>query len=168
MDSNMDSIEGAVPAEPPVGLRRLEAVVEELAAQDLHLLSDAAAAARVLVLRRLLDRLEGQWLRELAGVDGRGAAGAEDDTQALSTASWLRNQLRLGAGAARQAVRTARALFRGPLTGTARALAAGELSAAHAGCWRPALPTCPPPPPWRRSRCWWRRPGGWTRGGCGG
>jgi hypothetical protein len=132
MDSNIDSIEGAVPAEPPVGLRQLAAAVEELATQDLHLLSDAVAAARVLVLRRLLDRLEGQWLRELAGVDGRGAAGAEDDTQAPST-SWLRNQLRLGGGAARQAVRTARALFRGPLTATARALAAGELSAAHAG-----------------------------------
>src|SRR6266508_4416026 len=102
------------PLVPPVGLRRLEAAVEELAAQDLHLLSDAVAAQRVLVLRRLLDRLEGEWLRELAGVDGRGAAGAEADTQAPSTASWLRNQLCLGGGAARQAVRTARALFRGP------------------------------------------------------
>ena len=86
----------------------------------------------MLVLRRLLDRLEGQWLRELAGVDGRGAAGAEADTQALSTTSWLRNQLRMGAGAARQAVRTARALFRGPLQATAQALAAGEVSPAHA------------------------------------
>jgi len=132
MDSNVYSTEDEPPVVAPVGLRRLEAAVEELAAQDLHLLSDAVAAARVLVLRRLLDRLEGQWLRELATVDGRGAAGAEDDTQALSTASWLRNQLRLGGGAARQAVRTARALFRGPLAGTAQALAAGELSPAHA------------------------------------
>jgi hypothetical protein len=132
MDSNMYSITGTPPVVSPVGLRQLEAAVEELATQDLHRLSDAHAAARVLVLRRLLDRLEGQWLRELAGVDGRGAAGAEADTQARSTASWLRNQLRLGAGAARQAVRTARAVFRGPLVGTAQALAAGELSAAHA------------------------------------
>jgi Domain of unknown function (DUF222) len=95
------------------------------------------AAARVLVLRRLVDRLEGHWLRELAGVDGRGAAGTEADTDdaqpAASTASWLRTQLRLGKGAARQAVHTARALFRGPLAGTAQALAAGDLSAAHAG-----------------------------------
>jgi Domain of unknown function (DUF222)/HNH endonuclease len=132
MDPNIGSITGTPPVVAPVGLRRLEAAVQELAAQDLHTLPDAVAAARVLVLRRLLDRLEGQWLRELAGVDGRGAAGAEDDTQALSTASWLRNRLRLGGGAARQAVRTARALFRGPLAATAQALAAGELSVAHA------------------------------------
>jgi hypothetical protein len=95
------------------------------------------AAARVLVLRRMVDRLEGHWLRELAGVDGRGAAGSDtddaDDAQpAASTASWLRNRLRLGKGAARQAVHTARALYRGPLAGTATALAAGDLSAAHA------------------------------------
>jgi Domain of unknown function (DUF222) len=117
----------------PVGLHRLEAAVEDLAAQDLTAMPDPVAAARVLALRRLVDRLEGQWLRELAGVDGRGAAGAEDDTQALSTASWLRNQLRMGSSAARQAVRTARAVFRGPLAGTAAALAAGEISPAHAG-----------------------------------
>jgi hypothetical protein len=124
----MYSITGTPPLVSPVGLRQLAAAVDQLAAQDLHLLSDAHAAQRVLVLRRLLDRLEGQWLRELAGVDGRGAAGAEDHTQARSTASWLRNQLRLGAGAARQAVRTASALFRGPLTGTARASAKCEVS----------------------------------------
>jgi hypothetical protein len=113
-------------------LAALAALVDDLADRDLTALTDAQAAARVLVLRRLVDRLEGQWLRELAGVDGRGAAGAETDTQVLSTASWLRNQLRLGAGAARQAVRTARALFRGPLQATAQALAAGEVSPAHA------------------------------------
>ncbi|HET9556847.1 MAG TPA: DUF222 domain-containing protein, partial [Actinomycetota bacterium] len=37
-----------------------------------------------------------------------------------------------GAGAASSAVRTARALFRGPLAGTAQALVDGELSVAHA------------------------------------
>jgi hypothetical protein len=132
MDPNIDSITGTPPVVSPGGLRQLQAAVDQLATQDLHTLPDAVAAARVLELRKLVDRLEGQWLRELAGVDGRGAAGAEDDTQALSTTSWLRNQLRLGAGAARQAVGTARAVFRGPLAGTARALAAGELSAAHA------------------------------------
>jgi hypothetical protein len=78
MDPNMHSITGTPPVVSPVGLRQLAAAVEELAAQELHTLPDAVAAARVLVLRRLLDRLEGQWLRELAGVDGRGAAGAED------------------------------------------------------------------------------------------
>jgi hypothetical protein len=78
MGPNMHSITGTPPVVSPVGLRQLAAAVEELAAQELHTLPDAVAAARVLVLRRLLDRLEGQWLRELAGVDGRGAAGAED------------------------------------------------------------------------------------------
>jgi len=61
-----------------------------------------------------VDRLEGQWLGELAALDGRGAAGADQGTPAPSTASWLRNRLHLSAGAAASAVRTARALFRGP------------------------------------------------------
>jgi Domain of unknown function (DUF222) len=68
----------------------------------------------------------------LAAVDARGAAGAEADVQAGSTAGWLRARLHMGAGAARGGVRTARALFRGPLTATARALTDGALSPAHA------------------------------------
>ncbi len=83
-------------------------------------------------MRRLLDRLEGHWLNELAAVDARGAAGAEEGQPAGSTAGWLRNRLRLGSSAASSAVRTARALFRGPLTATAHALTGGELSVAHA------------------------------------
>ena len=116
----------------PDGLTLLTAAVEALAAQDLDALPDSEAAARVLLLRRLLDRLEGHWLRELAGVDGRGAAGAEAGTHADSTAGWLRVRLRAGHPTASGWVRTARALFRGPLTGTAQALAAGELSPSHA------------------------------------
>ena len=61
-------------------------------------------AERVLRLRGLVDRLEGQWLKELAAVDGRGAAGAEADQQIGSTAAWLRGRLRLGAGTASRAV----------------------------------------------------------------
>jgi hypothetical protein len=90
------------------------AAVEALAARDLDGLSDAVRAERVLGLRRLLDRLEGQWLKELAAVDARGCAGAEADVQAGSTAGWLRTRLRMGAGAAHRAVRTVRAVFRGP------------------------------------------------------
>jgi len=116
----------------PGGLATLAAAVNELATQDLDGLNDVALAERVLTLRRLVDRLEGHWLKELAAVDARGAAGADQDQQAGSTATWLRNRLRLGAGAAQSAVRTARALFCGPLTGTAAALANGELSVAHA------------------------------------
>ena len=96
------------------------AAVEGLAAEDLDGLPDAALAEEVVRLRRL------------AAVDARGAAGADQDQPALSTASWLRNRLRVGAGAATSSVRTARALFRGPLAGTAQALVAGELSPAHA------------------------------------
>ncbi|HEV8650555.1 MAG TPA: DUF222 domain-containing protein [Actinomycetes bacterium] len=116
----------------PVGLAMLAAAVQELAAQDLTGLPDGVAAERVLALRGLLDRLEGQWLRELAAVDARGAAGAERGGRAASTAGWLRARARLTAGAACQRVRVARALHRGPLPGTAAALAAGALSYEHA------------------------------------
>src|SRR5215207_5985086 len=121
-----------LPGGPADRWAALEAVVDDLAAQDRDRLTDAALAEGVLRLRRLLDRLEGQWLQHLAAVDGRGAAGADQGTPAPSTASWLRGRLRLGAAAATSAVRTARALFRGPLTATAQALCDGELSAAHA------------------------------------
>jgi hypothetical protein len=116
----------------PDALAALAAAVEELAAQDLNRLPDAVLAEQVLELRRLLDRQEGHWLRQLATVDGRGAAGAEAGAEAGSTASWLRRRLRLGAGTAAGSVRPARALFGGPLTATAAALTAGELSPAHA------------------------------------
>ena len=130
MDSNTHSTQPPSPA--PDDLAALTVVLDRLAAQDLDRFPDAVLAERVLQLRRLLDRLDGHWLKELAAVDGRGAAGAEADQQIGSTAAWLRNRLRLGDGAASRAVRTARALFRGPLTGTAQAVTDGELSVAHA------------------------------------
>src|SRR5829696_4679866 len=99
MDSNTHS---AQPPEPPQR-------------EDLDRLTDTALAQEALALQQAMGRLEGQWLRRLAAVDARGAAGADQDQPAASTASWLRNGLRLGAGAAREAVRTARALFRSPL-----------------------------------------------------
>jgi hypothetical protein len=138
MEPNTHSIQ------EPAGLGRLTAAVDELAAQDLDALPDGEAAARVLALRPLLDRLEGQWLRELAGVDGRGAAGADDGTQADSTAGWLRGRLRAGHPLASGWVRTARALFRGPLGGTGQALAAGELSVAHAAVLAAGTADLPP------------------------
>ncbi|HEX2155373.1 MAG TPA: DUF222 domain-containing protein [Actinomycetes bacterium] len=113
-------------------LAALAAEVEALAAQDLGGLTDVALAEEVLELRRLLDRLEGQWLRRVAAVDARGAAGADQDQQVGSTAAWLRTRLRLGAGSAASSVRTARAVFRGPLPTTAAALTSGELSPTHA------------------------------------
>jgi Domain of unknown function (DUF222)/HNH endonuclease len=138
MESNTHSVQERA------GLDRLKAVVEELAAEDLTRLPDGEAAARVLVLRRLVDRLEGQWLRELAGVDGRGAAGADQGVVAPSTAGWLRGRLRAGRGQASGWVQTARAVFRGPLRGTGQALAAGELSVAHAAALAHGTADLPP------------------------
>jgi hypothetical protein len=169
MESNRSSVA------PPAGLEPLKTAVDRLAVQDLTRLTDAAAAERVLALRRLLDRLEGQWLRELAAVDGRGAAGAEQGVAAPSTAAWLRGRLRAGGATASGWVRTARALFRGPLGGTAHALADGELSVAHAAALAqsthhlPATPTAAAepvlldtarrldPPTLRRSSGTWSR-----------
>ena len=91
MDSNTHSIWPAVgsPAGPPAGLATLTAAVDELATQDRTGLPDAARAEQVLGLRRLLDRLEGHWLAELAAVDARGAAGADQDQRAGSTAGQI-------------------------------------------------------------------------------
>jgi hypothetical protein len=116
----------------PANLAALAAVIDQLAADDLDTLPDSQAAQRVLILRGLLERLEGHWLRELAGVDRRGAAGAEVGVPAESTAGWLRHRTRMGHPDAHHRVRVARALHRGPLAGTAQALADGELSYAHA------------------------------------
>jgi hypothetical protein len=130
MDSNTHSTQG--PTGPADELAELSALLDRLAARDLDRLPDVARAERVLALRRLADRLEGQWLKELAGVDARGAAGAEQDRQFGSTASWLRTRLRMTTTTAASQVRTARALFRGPLPESGAALMAGEISAAHA------------------------------------
>jgi Domain of unknown function (DUF222) len=134
MNSNGCSCEySSQPAgRPPDGVAALTADLDALDAEDLTGLPVGVRVERLLALRRLLDRLEGCWLKELAAVDARGAAGADQGTPAPSTASWLRGRLRLGAGAAASAVRTARALVRGPLSGTAQALCAGESSPAHA------------------------------------
>ena len=72
--------EPSVPVGPlgrSVGLAGLSAVLDDLAAQDVDRLSDGPLAADLLALRRSLDGLDGQWLRRLAAVDGRGAAGAD-------------------------------------------------------------------------------------------
>jgi hypothetical protein len=149
MNSNTSSPEATT--EPPDDLATLAAAVDRLAARDLNRLSDAALVEQVLQLRWLGDRLEGHWLQRLAAVDGRGAAGADQAIQAASTASWLRNRLHLGAAAAASAVRTARALFGGPLTKTAQALCAGEISAAHASALAHGTQR-PPDPGHRRGR----------------
>src|SRR5215217_2396134 len=135
MDSNTHSAQPPGPPELSARLDRLAglpAVVGELEAEDLDQLTDSVLAEEVLALRGWLDGLEGQWLRRLAAVDARGAAGADRGQPVPSTAGWRRNRLRLGAGAATESVRTARALFRGPLSATAAALTGGQISLEHA------------------------------------
>jgi Domain of unknown function (DUF222)/HNH endonuclease len=130
MDSNTHSTSQST--SEPAELAGLAAELQSLAAQDLDSLTDADLVDRALELQGLRDRLDGQWLRTLAAVDARGAAGAEDGVPAGSTAGWLRRRLRMSAGAASSCVRTARALFRGPLAATAAALTSGAISPAHA------------------------------------
>src|SRR5215207_10747720 len=142
MDSNTHSPQGATgPADPPAAgsppqrpdwLARLAADLKGLDAEDLDRLSDTAVANQTLQLQQLADCLDGIVLRHLAAVDARGAAGAEQDRRFGSTAGWLRARLRMAATTATSQVRTARALFRGPLPESGTALCAGELSAAHA------------------------------------
>ena len=74
MDSNTHSTSQSA------GLAALVAELQELAAQPLDGLGDGARAERVCRLRGLADRLDGLWLGELAVVDARGAAGAEEGT----------------------------------------------------------------------------------------
>jgi hypothetical protein len=73
MDSNTHSVDQLTgPAE---GFAALAAALQGLAAQPLDGLPDAVRAERVLELRRLLDRLEGHWLAELAAVDAAAPPG---------------------------------------------------------------------------------------------
>jgi hypothetical protein len=120
------------PPELPEDLAELAAGVDKLAGRDLVRSSGPLRVQRAKGLRWLADRLEGEWLKELAGLDALGAASADHGAPAPSTASWLRRQLRMGAAAAHDTVRTARALFRGPLPQTADALTSGRISPAHA------------------------------------
>jgi hypothetical protein len=126
MDSNTHS------TSRPTGLSALVAELQGLADQEVGGLADDARAERLLQWQGLMDRIGGHWLQELATVDARGAAGAEEGVQVGATAGWLRRRLRLSPTAASSLVRTARALYRGPLTQTGQALQDGGISPAHA------------------------------------
>jgi len=92
MDSNAHSNSSPTgrPAGPPDGRPdRLASVVaarQELAAEDLDGLSEVALAEETDRLRRHLDGLEGEWLRRLAAVDARGAAGPTKISRRCSAA----------------------------------------------------------------------------------
>jgi hypothetical protein len=108
MESNMHSNQDSV------RLAALTAAVDKLEALDFDGLPHAVKVERLRELRRRLDLLELQWLKELAVVDARGAAGAEQGRPGASTAAWLRDRLHMDADAATRSVRTARALFPHP------------------------------------------------------
>jgi hypothetical protein len=137
-------------------LAALTAEIDAVLAEDLDGLTDAALAQDTQELRKQVDRLEGGWLKHLAAVDARGAAGADQDRQFGSTASWLRTRLRMTATAAATAVRTARVLFWGAF-GVGGGVVCWGASAAHAAVLAPApctwltTPSTPPNQPcWRR------------------
>jgi Domain of unknown function (DUF222) len=132
MNSNTHSNQSPQLPAPLNDVAGLAAVLGKLEVEDLDQLTDTTLARDTLALQQWKDRIEGQFLRRLAAVDARGAAGADQGVAAPSTAGWLRNRLRMAAGTARDAVQTARALFRGPLVGTAQALTGGAISPAHA------------------------------------
>jgi hypothetical protein len=98
----------------PDMLKALAAAVADLDAQDVSGLPYAARAEWLLELRRLLDLLKIEWLRELAVADARGIAGAEQDRPAGSTAAWLVDRLNMDADTAATSVRIARAMFPQP------------------------------------------------------
>ena len=102
------------PGSPPEGLAALAADVDDPAAQDLAGLPDAARAERVLVLRRLLDRLEACGRASSPAWMAAGRPGPTRAPRAASTASWLRARLPMGASAASSLVRTARACSPAP------------------------------------------------------
>ena len=68
MESNRCSHEHSSqpPGSPPDRLAALAADIDALAGEDRTGLTATARAERILILRRLLNQLEGHWLNELA------------------------------------------------------------------------------------------------------
>ncbi len=96
--------------------------VRDLCHQELAGLAGAVRAEQA--------RLESVLLTVLGEVDARGSFVHDG---ALTAGGWLRMVTRATPGEAAASVRTARTLRSGVLPGTAAALAAGEISARHAG-----------------------------------
>ena len=117
----------------------LDPMLDRLLAVEVAGLPDEALAADLVGLRVAVSRLESEFARRLVVFDRRGAAGV---TGAVSTAAWLRGACRLSPGEAGERVRTARVLA-DDLPVTADALAAGDLSYAHARVLAAAAPELP-------------------------
>jgi hypothetical protein len=101
-------------------------VLDALAADDLHALSDGAVLDRVALLVAVQNRIAAELTRTVRLADTRQAA-EHDGLKAMP--SWLRGHCRLSAGAASQLVRSGRALEH--LPAVAAAFGEGEVSAAQ-------------------------------------
>ena len=109
-------------------MEQLAAAVDRLAGQDLSDRDGAELGAELLVFRRLIDRLEAEWLRRAAAFDVSGAWHVDG---AASAAAWV---------AARRPVTDAAAVRAGiaavvgleSLPAAAAALAAGDIGVGHA------------------------------------
>jgi hypothetical protein len=101
----------------------LRSALEDLRAEVLAELPDARIEEDFSELQRVSELLELEKLRRLAEIARRGV---HERDGYLSATSWLRSRFRLSGGAAREAVRTARALEQMPAT--REALHEGEVS----------------------------------------
>jgi Domain of unknown function (DUF222)/HNH endonuclease len=108
----------------------LRSAAVAVAAVDSTTLPAAALQDAVVELRRLIDGLEGTWLRLVATLDGSGAPQG-------GTTAWLRSSCRLSPAAARSRVTLARRLTE--RTTVASELSAGEISVDHARLLTTAL-----------------------------
>lgn len=107
-----------------VALREIGGLVEEATARDAWALPDGELIAGLTAVHALEQQLAAIKLRLVREVDGRSLATAQG---ASSTVTWLRERLRVSAGAARRTVELAAGLAAGPPV-VADALAAGTIT----------------------------------------
>lgn len=98
---------------PQPCIERLAHVVDDLAGEEIDDLADAALGTDLVSLRRVIDRIEAEFIRRLERFDTQHGALAEG---AVSTVSWLRSTCGLTGGAAADRVRMARRLADLPAT----------------------------------------------------
>jgi hypothetical protein len=104
-------------------MSELRSAIDQLRSEDLSSLPDARVEEDFAELQHVSELLEAERLRRLADLDRRGIHTRDGH---LSAASWLATSFRVGWGAAKEQVRTARGLEE--MSETKKALDAGELS----------------------------------------
>lgn len=107
-------------------MERLAEAVAAVRADDLALLTAQELQARVRNLRRLADRVEATFAEATAAFE---STEAYRDVGARTAASWLRHNLRMGAGEARRRLKVGQRLKDLPLV--QEAFAAGEIGLGH-------------------------------------